>query len=1092
MSAGRLNIAGRLADYFITSKLTAAFILACVILGAMAVALTPREENPQIIVPSAQVQVIWPGASAAEVEELVIRPLEGIVQLISGVDHTYAAAMNSVGILTVQFEVGENKELSLVKLYDRVLGQRHRLPAGAGLPIIRSIDVDDVPIVTFTLASEEYNDYALKRLADRMMERLRSLPDVSEVYVKGGRDREIRIELEPERVQAYGTTLDEVRALVLAGNVSAPLGTVVQQEQNRHVFMDGFIDSAEDLRRLIVGSHAGRPIYLGDVGTVVDGPSQERDQVTRFAFGPGDRRFNKYSQPEIPAVTLAVGKKPGTNAVFVANDVIERVKLMEKQFVPPGVEVIITRNDGQKANAAVNLLIEHLGIAILAVFLVTIAFLGIKEALIVGLTVPLILALTLGADYLFGPTINRITLYALILSLGMLVDAAIVVIENIHRRYGDMGDHGQRAVSVDATNEIGNPTNLATLAVIIVFLSMAVLTGMPEQYFFPVMFNVPVAMATSLLVAYIVVPWATNRWLKPKSFAQKKHARRSHSRHLLQRLLVLILDRPKLHKWVFVLAGLTIVVSLFQPFWQFVRPAGMGAPQAWFGVEMAMLPKDNKNTFNITIDLPETSPVEITDQLTREIGNILRHIPEVINYQVWIGYTGITDFNGLLRGTYNKSGPHVAEIRVNLTDKKGRRKSSIEIVREWRPKILTVAEKFPGSTVQLVEDPPGPPLRSTVMAAIFGPDLEQLRLLSTQVAAAFKSTYDMAEVTDSEVTDIFQYRLVPDREKAMLSGLTTGELAIAIRRLIDGERLGMAHLPGEKNPVPIRFQIPRRHQINPNLLARVQVTNRQGQKIPLSEVVRVEPATADRPILHEDNERVTYVGGEMRSTAPVYAVIALNKKLNGMKLSDGSRLSTGNLGPMDEAPETLHGYRLLWGGEMRMTLDIYRELLTALSLSLVVIFFILVAYYQSFSLPMIAMAAIPLGVAGVFPGHWLMQQQFTAASIIGLLALASVVVRNSLLIIDFTLQHRREGKTAREAVIVAVEARTRPIILTALAIVLGIAVMLTDPVFGGLAISLIFGTLASTVMTLIVIPLLLFMNFMRQEQKETTLKEGTL
>jgi len=464
----RLNIAGRLADIFVTSKLTVLFILFCALFGVFAVVLTPREENPQIIVPGAVVQMVLPGASAEEVEERVIRPLEGIVKQIPGVDHTYATAVNSMAVLMVQFKVGQDKEKCLVNLYDRVLGERNRLPADAGNPLIKSADVDDVPIVTVTLASEKYDDYAMKRLADRLMEGLRSLDAVSTTYVKGGRDREMRIELDPERMQSFGVTLDQIRMFLAAGNVSAPLGTLVQQGQNQKMALDGFLASVDDLKRLIVGSHADRPIYLGQVAHVVDGPPEEIEKQTRLAFGPADARFGKTQQPEIPAVTLAVAKKRGSNAVFVANDVLKRIERMKAQFVPAEVEVVVTRNDGQKADAAVNQLIEHLGIAVLAVFLVTALFLGLKEALIVGITVPLILSLTLGGIYMFGMTINRVTLFALILSLGLLVDDAIVVIENINRNYARLGAGDKRQATVHATNEIGSPTSLATMAVMLV------------------------------------------------------------------------------------------------------------------------------------------------------------------------------------------------------------------------------------------------------------------------------------------------------------------------------------------------------------------------------------------------------------------------------------------------------------------------------------------------------------------------------------------------------------------------------------------------------------------------------------------------
>jgi len=973
-----------------------------------------------------------------------------------------------------------------------VLGQRDRLPLGATEPLVRSVDVDDVPIVTVTLVSESYDDYALKRLADRMLEGLRSLEAVSTAFVQGGRDRELRIELDPQRLQAFGVTLDQVRAFLSAGNVAAPLGTVVQQGENRQVYLDGFLATAEDLGRLIVGHHAGRPIYLGDVSRVVDGPPEEREKLSRLAFGPADARFGKAQQAEMPAVTLAVAKKTGTNAVVVANDVLDRIERMRAQFVPAGVELVVTRNDGQKADAAVNGLIEHLGIAVLAVFLVTAAFLGLKEALIVGVTVPLILALTLGVAYFGGLTINRVSLFALILSLGLLVDAAIVVIENIHRRYARLGQEDKARTTVQAVNEIGSPTNLATLAVMLVFGSLLVISGMPGQYFYPVAFNVPVAMAASLLVAYAVVPWAANRWLKPgEGHDLEDHDTGDRLHRFYRALMAPLVDRPSRRRGVFLLAALAIALSLLQPAWQFMRPAGLSGPQAWFGVEMAMMPKDDKNTFNVTLDLPETAPAETTDRLAREIGALLRQNPDVRDYQSWIGQAGVIDFNGLLRGAGGKQGPHVAEIRVNLRDKAARSKTSIDIVRELRPAVQAVAARFPGSTVQLVEDPPGPPVRATVLAEIYGKDAQQLRALSDQVKAAFGQTYDMVEVTDTEVEDVHQHRLTVDREKAALSGLTVAEVAVALRRLIDGEELGRAHAHGEKNPVPIRLQIPRRHQIDPELLSRVSLTNRQGQRVPLSELVRVAPARADRPILHKDGERVTFVGGELESSAPVYAVLDLDRRLDGLALADGSRLTTGNLRLKPVTPDTLGGPRLLWDGELRMTLDTYRDMLGALGLAITFIFLVLVAYYQSFSLPLVAMAAIPLGLAGVFPGHWIMGQPFNATSMIGIIALAGVVVRNSLLIIDFVLDYRRQGMDLREAILEAGAVRLRPILLTALAIILGSAVMLADPVFGGLAISLIFGTLVSTVLTLIVVPLLLYLLLRHKLRKEAASEEGT-
>ena len=1097
MTDHKLNIAGKLAGFFITSKLTVLFVLACILIGVLALTLTPREENPQIIVPAAEVRVLLPGASAAEVEELIIRPIEGEIKEIPGVDHVYSTAMNSMGGVMVQFKVGENTEKSLVRLYDCILGHRDLLPAEAGTPLIRSIDVDDVPVVTVTLASEKYDDYALKRLADRTLDGLRSQDSVSVAYVKGGRDREIRIELDPERMQAFGVTLDQVRTLITAGNVSAPLGTQVQEGRNHKVVLDGFLTSADDLKHLIVGASAGRPIYLGDVAHIVDAPPEERDTLTRLAYGPADAHFGKTQQPEIPAVTIAVAKKRGTNAVFFANDLLKRIDRMKAQFVPPGVDVVVTRNDGQKANDAVNRLIGHLGIATLAVFVVTVLFLGFREAVIVGATIPLILSLTLGGVHLFGITINRITLFAFIMLMGLVVDAAIVVIENIHRNYSQLGEGDKCQVAVQSTNEVGNPTNLATLSVMIVAFSLLpILTGMGGQYFHPVGITGPLAMAFSLLVAYCVVPWAANRWLKPvEAHDLKKREGWNRLSRYYRAAVVPFLSSAKWRRNLFLLVLAMIALSLLQPLWQFIRSGGMSGPQSFFGTETSFLPKDNMNTFNITIDMPEPTPLETTDQLAREIGSLLRQTPEVRNYQTWLGEAGVIDFNGLLRGSGSKIGSYVAEIRVNLSDKKTRSKTSIEIAREMRLRIAPIAAPYPGSTVQVVEDPPGPPVRATVLAEIYGPNEEILRVLSKRVKSAFQQTYDMAEVKASEVDDIPEYDLVVDREKAAMSGITNAEVAIALRRLIDGEVMGDAHIPGEKNPVPIRLQIPRRYQIDPTLLSRITVTNRQGQQVALSELVQVIPAWADRPIQHQDDERVTYVGGELARTASVYAVLDLNRRLDGMALPDGSRLATGNLRPYKADPDTINGYSLHWGGEMRLMLDSYRDLLFALALSIVSIFLILVAYYQSFTLPIIAMSAIPLGLVGIFPGHWLLGKAFTVTSLVGIIALTGVLVRSSLLIIDFVLDYRRQGMGFREAILEAGAVRLRPILLTTLAIVFGSMIMLTDPVFCGLGISLIFGTVAATVLTLIVIPTLLFMYFKREQEglveQATTVKDKT-
>ncbi|NOQ46786.1 MAG: AcrB/AcrD/AcrF family protein, partial [Desulfobulbaceae bacterium] len=559
MNKPKLNSAGRIAELFVDSKLTPLFILACAILGLVAITQTPREENPQILVPGAEIMVTLPGASAQEVEQLVVNPLEGLVRQISGVDHTFAIAMNSMALIQVQFEVGLDKERSLVKLHDRIQGHCRKLPADASRPIIRSVDVDDVPIVTVTLASEKYNDYALKRLADRMIERLRSMEEVSVAYVQGGRDRELRIELDPERLQAYGISGDITTALIQAANVAMPAGSLLHQGQNSSLFVDGYLKTAQDVRKLVVGTHQGRPVFLEDIAEVIDGPPVERQRLSRFSFGPADTNFRVTQDPEIPAVTLAIAKKPGTNAVFVANDILKRIERMQASFVPQDVQLMITRNDGKRADDSVNLLINNLGIALISVFIVAIFFLSFKEAAIIGMCVPLVLSLTLGADYFFGVTINRITLFALILSMGLLVDAAIVVVENIHRRYKYIQNEDKQFTAILATNEIGSPTNLATLSIMLVFLSMIILTGMPGAYFFPITFNVPVTMFASLVVAYVVTPWAANRWMSAKGLHDSEEEfPKERLHHFYHASITPILDRPVLRNLVFLVIGLLI------------------------------------------------------------------------------------------------------------------------------------------------------------------------------------------------------------------------------------------------------------------------------------------------------------------------------------------------------------------------------------------------------------------------------------------------------------------------------------------------------------------------------------------------------
>ena len=1103
MSKIRLNPAGLLASYFVTSRLTSIFILGCLLLGVIGIVFTPREENPQITVPGADIIIGLPGASPSEVEQLIIQPMENIVKQISGVDHVYASAMNSLGVISVQFKVGEDKELSLVKLYDQVLGQRNVLPADATLPTVKSVDVDHVPVVTVTLASPNYDDYALKRIADRVLLRLRSLETVSASYVKGGQDRELNIEIDPGKIKAFGLTFDHVRGAIRAANISTPAGTTVSEGESIAIFFSGELNHGDELRQLILGVHEQQPIYLADVATVVDGPAPTRDTLSRFAFGLADPRFGDKPEAEMPAVTLAVAKKQGSNAVVMAEGVLERIEVLKQTIIPKDVEVVVTRNDGKKANTAVNILMQNLGIAIFAVIVVTIFFLGWKEALIVGFAVPLILALTLGADFLMGPTINRVTLYALILSLGMLVDGAIVVVENIHRHFNDLGDGDKREAAILATNEIGNPTNLATFAIMLAFAAQFVLSGVVGQYFYPLAFNVPVTMFASLLIAYIVTPWAAYKLMDPvrmgnsnlkkwsrlgefksiRWFFEKSPLRGFSMQNFYRLALNSLLDSRRLTRAVFGLIILSILLAVLQSAWQFIRPVGVSGPQSFFGVPVTMLMKDNKNTFNITMTLPESTAIETTDMLAREIGRVLLETEHIANYQVWVGQSAIIDFTALLRGDRNKRGSNIAEIRVNLTDKNERDVSSIDIVHDLRAEIDVIQQRYPGSVVQLLSEPPGPPVRASVLAEIYGTNLEIMETAAERVEEHFKDTYDMIEVYDSAPDDTREYRITVDKEKAALAGVSTAKIATLLRRVLDGETVGRAHIAGEKNPVPIIMGIPRRFNIEPDDLSMMYTDSPQGDAIPLSELTKLRLVEAEKPIFHKDYERVVYVAGELRQTSSAYAVIDLDKRLDGMEIADGLYLHTGNLGLKSEVPNTLDGYRLLWGGEIRLLLDTVNDMMNSFGLAIAFIFILLIAYYQSFKIPLIAMSAIPLGLIGIFPAHWMLGAAFSSTSMIGLIALAGIVVRNSLLIIDFVFDCRKAGLNIRDSVMQGTLLRLQPILLTALSTMLGSTIMVSDPVFGGLAISLIAGTVVSTALTVIVVPLLLHQFLINEEKR---------
>jgi multidrug efflux pump subunit AcrB len=1083
-----LNSAGKIARLFLESKMTAMLMLAVTLAGVMALFVTAREYNPQIVVPAANIIVAKPGASAEEIHNMVVKPLEAIMNAQSGVKHTFGYAAPDYGVVTVQFDVGEDQEKSLVKLYNQLMQNMDRMPAGAMQPLVKPINVDDVPIMTLTLSSARMDDYQLRQVAARVLEHLRNVPGVSFTQLVGGAQRAVNVWISPDRLASSGLSLDQVDRMIGGANVSVPAGQLVDQNRNHPLRLSGFIGDAREVGQIIVGAPQGRPVFLKDIASIEDGAA-ESDELSRFAYGPAAQVGASAHRGEAPAVTIAIAKKAGTNAVVVASAVLAKLDALKRQAIPQGVDVAVTRDDGAKADDAVNTLVEHLGIAIGSVVVILVFFLGWREAAIVTLTVPLILFVVLTVGLIAGQTINRITLFALILSLGLLVDAAIVVVENIHRHMHHGGARNFKQALVEATNEIGNPTNIATIAVILAFIPMAFVTGMMGPFMRPIPFNVPVAMIASLLIAYMVVPWAANRWLAGKaarSLAAQPalEDRAADPQDVLHRTYVAVITplirHARRRNMLFLLVGALLLAAMIQPAWQFVRPSGMNGPLSAMGVELKMLPNDNTNTFLVQVDTPAGTTLAGTDQVARAVGEVLAKTAHVTDYQTFLGMTAPVDFAALVRGDMLKRGDNLAQLRVNLTDKHHRSKSSHEIVNEFNAALAPLRAAFPQARIKLYETPPGPPVQSQVLAELYGPDYGKLRAAAADVDKAFSQVYGIINVDDSVTATVDSFHVKVDREKASLSGIAPGQVGKLLHDYVSGFSIGTLHVDDAREPIDITVRLPRSARQTPQQILSIRVANATGQQVPLSAIASVERATQDKPFYDRDQHPTVMVGGELLKSSPVYAVLALDKMLDGRMLAPGIAFKTGNLGFAEAQPDDVMNYHLLWGGEMRLTLDVFRDLGSAFIVALVFIYLMLVGYYKSFMMPLIVMGAIPLTLVGVFPGHWITQQAFTATSMIGVIALAGIVVRNSLLLIDFIVDYRKRGYALDEAVIQAGAVRFRPIMLTALAIILGSAIMITDPVFGGLAVSLIFGTFASTVLTLIVIPLMYYLWERRQ------------
>ena len=1093
----KLNIAGRLARTFLKNPLTPVIAIALLLMGIIAVLFTPREENPQIDVPAANVIVMYPGASSKEVQNIVVEPLERTLKAMTGVKHVYGMAMNSVGIVTVRFKIGQDKVRSMAKLYDRIMQNMDKMPKGVMPPLVKPIDIDEVPIVTLALSSKKYNDAQLYRIAQRLLSPLAEVKNVSIIGIKGGHKRQFNIIVNPEKLAAYHLSLGQIAMALKGANVDYPLGGTDDKKYSIPVEFDGFIKSVKDVENLIVADYMGRPIYIKDIAKVEDGIDYQHKHQTYFEGGRAfysdplidKKEVNKFPvDKKLNQVTIFIGKKRGTNAVFVAEAVLKKVEKLKK-LLPKGVYIYVTRNNGEKANHAVNELIDHLLISIGIIVILLIIMLGWREALIVAFTVPLILSVTLFIGMLAGQTINRITLFALILSLGLLVDSAIIVIENIHRHF-EIGDKPREYAAVYATNEIGNPTNIATLAIILAFLPMFFVTGMMGPYMRPIPFNVPIAMIASLVIAYMFTPWAAVKFL-PEHKHEKEpfDIKKTKTYAVFYKIINPLLTSTPKRIIFFSILILALIGSLALPVFKIVL--------------FKMLPSANKNTFNITIDLPKGTSIDTTKKVSDCVASILAKEPEIHDFEQFIGISGVVDFNGLLRGNSMKQGENYGEIRVNLYPKeKGRKESSIDMVSRLRP-IIQNKCSFDGANIKLVQDPPGPPVYATLLMYVYGGKQEGRLKLADYILNLYHHTKG---VVDSDIVrnrQIIKYKIVPDKEKAALLGISTDQIAKVLGMGLRGAVVSVAHIPNEKEQVGIFVRFDKKDRDSIEALNKIKLMSMTTHRlVPLKEVVKVVPVPFDGMITSKDLRKMVMVTGEMDKRSSLYALLDVfnylkNKGIPGYKIVyDGNpRL---NLKAIDL--KTGQSYDLVWGGEWHLTFNVFRDLGSAFGVAVVLIYLLMVAYYKNFRIPRIVLAAVPLTFVGVLPGHALMnwitlafynsKTYFTATSMIGFIALAGIVVRNSLLLIDFTNDLIKHGRSINEAVIEAAATRFRPIILTALAIILASFVIVLDPVWQGLAVSLIFGVLASTLLSVIVVPILYWRYLRDKHKKENHIQYG--
>ena len=1058
----KIGIAGRLAAAFIQSKLTPLIIAGSVLLGIGAVIMLPREEEPQIIVPMIDVMVEMPGSSSKEVEERVTKPMEKLLWEIPGVEYIYSTSSPGRSVAIVRFRVGQNEENAIVRLNQKLFANMDLIPQGATGPLVKPRSIDDVPIMALTLSSASYDHFTLRRVAAQITDQIKEISDVSEVNVIGGQRRQVRVLLDEAKMSSRNIAPAAIIPVLGQSNRQLTSGSFSTGNREAVVETGSFLISAEDVGNVVVGVFGARPVFLRDVSTIIDGPEEPTDYVF-FGHGAAEESLAESHEAKAagvePAVTIAVSKRKGTNAIEISDHVVEKIEALKGNFIPRDVRVTTTRNYGETAAEKSNELLLHMLVAIASVSILIMFALGLRESGIVAIAIPVTLALTLTVFYFYGYTLNRITLFALIFSIGILVDDAIVVVENMTRHYALPENEGRPLIeiAIEAVDEVGNPTILATFAVIAAILPMAFVSGLMGPYMRPIPVGASAAMIFSMLVAFVVTPWASLKLLKRDK--KHEHGKEGFTTRLYRKIMTSIIVKP-VWRYTF-LAGVAVLLlaSISLVLLKLVK--------------VKMLPFDNKSEFQVVVDMPEGATLEQTAAVTRELAGYVGTVPEVVNYQMYVGTASPYNFNGLVRHYFMRSGSTVADIQVNLLEKGARSAQSHDIAKRVRPALQSIAEKY-GARIKVAEVPPGPPVLQTIVAEVYGPTYERQIEIARSIRGVLEQTEGVVDVDWYVEDDQTKYSLKIDKEKAALNGITAEQIAQTLQLALDGTNVGLLHVPKEKEDANINLRLPRAERSSLEDLKQLKVVGNQGNMVTIGELVNIQQAITDKSIYHKNLMPVVYVTADVAGAveSPVYAILGLNERIDEMVLPEGYALERY----VATQPFLTDKYSMKWDGEWYVTYEVFRDMGIAFAAVMVLIYILVVGWFQSFKIPLTIMAAIPFSLVGILPAHALMGAFFTATSMIGFIAGAGIVVRNSIILVDFVELRLKHGMSLVEAVVDAGAVRFRPMLLTAAAVIVGSAVMLADPIFQGLAISLMAGEVASLLLSRMAVPVLFYLS----------------